>query len=107
MEHDVWKAIYEQFYRPLYLCALSLCRNRDDAEDLVQSTFLKAFLSYEEGGSIRYWLTKVLQNAATLETIKTKEICLSGKKADVIALIEEMNVRGVHVEDVWMSQWTK
>jgi RNA polymerase sigma-70 factor (ECF subfamily) len=46
----------------LYLYALSLCRNRDDAEDLVQSTFLKAFLSYEEGGSIRYWLTKVLQN---------------------------------------------
>ena len=62
MEHDVWKAIYEQFYRPLYLYALSLCRNRDDAEDLVQTTFLKAFLSYEEGGSIRYWLTKVLQN---------------------------------------------
>ena len=62
MEHDVWKSIYEQFYRPLYLYALSLCRNQDDAEDLVQSTFLKAFLSYEEGGSIRYWLTKVLQN---------------------------------------------
>ena len=62
MEHDVWKSIYEQFYRPLYIYALSLCRNRDDAEDLVQSTFLKAFLSYEEGGSIRYWLTKVLQN---------------------------------------------
>ena len=62
MEHDVWKSIYEQFYRPLYLYALSLCRNRDDAEYLVQSTFLKAFLSYEEGGSIRYWLTKVLQN---------------------------------------------
>ena len=62
MEHDVWKSIYERFYRPLYLYALSLCRNRDDAEDLVQSTFLKAFLSYEEGGSIRYWLTKVLQN---------------------------------------------
>ena len=62
MEHDVWKSIYEQFYRPLYLYALSLCRNRDDAEDLVQTTFLKAFLSYEEGGSIRYWLTKVLQN---------------------------------------------
>ena len=62
MEHDVWKSIYEQFYRPLYLYALSLCRNRDVAEDLVQSTFLKVFLSYEEGGSLRYWLTKVLQN---------------------------------------------
>ena len=62
MEKDALQAIYERFYRPLFLYALSLCRNRDDAEDLVQSTFLKAFLSYEEGGSIQYWLTKVLQN---------------------------------------------
>ena len=62
MEKDALQAIYEQYYRPLYLYALSLCRDADDAQDLVQSTFLKAFLSYEEGGSIRYWLTKVLQH---------------------------------------------
>lgn len=62
MQKDTLQMIYERFYRPLYLYALSLCRNRADAEDLVQSTFLKAFLSYQEGGSIQYWLTKVLQN---------------------------------------------
>ena len=64
------------------------------------------------GGTVGYtmgveMIRELRDYAATLETIKTKEICLSGKKADVIALIEEMNVRGVHVEDVWMSQWTK
>lgn len=62
MEKDIFQSIYEKYYRPLYLYALSLCHNPADADDLVQSTFLKAFLSYEEGGSIRYWLTKVLQN---------------------------------------------
>lgn len=62
MEKAVFQAVYEQFYKPLYLYALSLCGNPADAEDLVQNTFLKAFLSYREGGSLRYWLTKVLQN---------------------------------------------
>lgn len=62
MEKDIFQAIYEKYYKSLYLYALSLCGNRADADDLVQNTFLKAFLSYREGGSIRYWLTKVLQN---------------------------------------------
>ena len=57
MEQDEFTAVYRQFYRPLYVYALSLSGNRADAEDLVQSTFLKALLSYEGGGSLRYWLT--------------------------------------------------
>lgn len=62
MLQDEWKLIYEMYYRPLYLYALSLARNRDDAEDLLQETFVKAFLSYEGGGSIKYWLITVLRN---------------------------------------------
>lgn len=62
MEQDEFTTVYRQFYRPLYVYALSLSGNRSDAEDLVQSTFLKALLSYEGGGSLRYWLTKVLKN---------------------------------------------
>ncbi|WP_455436419.1 RNA polymerase sigma factor [Hungatella hathewayi] len=62
MEQDEFTAVYRQFYRPLYVYALSLSGNRADAEDLVQSTFLKALLSYEGGGSLRYWLTRVLKN---------------------------------------------
>ncbi len=62
MEQDEFTTVYRQFYRPLYVYALSLSGNRSDAEDLVQSTFFKALLSYEGGGSLRYWLTKVLKN---------------------------------------------
>ena len=62
MEQDEFTTVYRQFYRPLYVYALSLSGNRADAEDLVQSTFLKALLSYEGGGSLRYWLTRVLKN---------------------------------------------
>lgn len=62
MEHDELRLIYEKYYKTLFLYALSLCGNQQDAEDLVQTTFLKAFLSYQSTGSIRYWLSKVLKN---------------------------------------------
>lgn len=62
MIQDEWKALYEQYYRPLYLYALSLTGNRQDAEDLLQETFVKAYLSYEAGGSVKAWLITVLRN---------------------------------------------
>jgi RNA polymerase sigma-70 factor (ECF subfamily) len=49
----------------LYSAALRLTRNRADAEDLVQETFLKAFRafgSFEEGTNLRAWLYKILTN---------------------------------------------
>ena len=62
MLHDEWKLIYETYYKALYLYALSLTGNPQDAEDLLQETFVKAFLSYEAKGSIKSWLIIVLRN---------------------------------------------
>lgn len=62
MLHDEWKLIYEKYSKPLYLYALSLTGNPEDAEDLLQETFVKAFLSYEATGSIKSWLIIVLRN---------------------------------------------
>ena len=62
MLHDEWKLIYETYAKALYLYALSLTGNTQDAEDLLQETFVKAFLSYEATGSIKYWLITVLRN---------------------------------------------
>lgn len=41
MEKGVLRAVCQKYYKPLYLYALSLCGHPSDAEDLVQSTFLK------------------------------------------------------------------
>ena len=62
MLHDEWKLIYEKYSKALYLYALSLTGNPQDAEDLLQETFVKAFLSYEATGSIKSWLIIVLRN---------------------------------------------
>lgn len=62
MEQEEWKIIYQTYRKPLFLYALSLAKNRQDAEDLPQETFMKAFLSYQSTGSIKYWLVTVLKH---------------------------------------------
>ncbi len=49
----------------LFNLALKLTRNRKDAEDLVQETYLRAFRffdSYESGTQIKAWLFRILRN---------------------------------------------
>ena len=51
----------------LYRTALRLTRNRADAEDLVQDTFLKAFRAadrFEPGTNLRAWLFTILHHSA-------------------------------------------
>src|SRR5512144_1799551 len=51
----------------LYRTALRLSRNRADAEDLVQDTYLKAFRAadrFEPGTNMRAWLFTILHNTA-------------------------------------------
>lgn len=49
----------------LYAAALRMTRNRADAEDLVQETFLRAyrgFAGFQQGTNIRAWLYRILDN---------------------------------------------
>lgn len=50
----------------LHTFAFHLCFNEEDASDLVQETFLKAFRfidKFEEGTNAKAWLFKILKNA--------------------------------------------
>ena len=63
MEDRDFSEAYRRWYRPLLLYACTLTRDRDRAEDLVQSAFTKALLSYHGGlGSLKAWLSRVLRN---------------------------------------------
>ena len=80
MHQTEWKQIYEKHYKPLYLYALSLTGNQQDAEDLLQETFIKAYLSYKEGGNITYWLITVLKNEyLNLQRKRKREILDNGE----------------------------
>lgn len=54
------------FADALYGAALRLTRNRQDAEDLLQETYLKAFAHYDsftEGTNLKAWLFRIMKNA--------------------------------------------
>jgi RNA polymerase sigma-70 factor (ECF subfamily) len=53
------------FLEPLYATALHLARNRPDAEDLVQDTFVKALRfqdRFRRGTNLKAWLYTILHN---------------------------------------------
>ena len=53
-----------QYADQLYAAAMRYTRNPEDAKDLVQDTYLKAFASfhqYEDGTNLKAWLYRVLQ----------------------------------------------
>jgi RNA polymerase sigma-70 factor (ECF subfamily) len=59
----------------LYSAALRMSRNRPDAEDLVQETYLKAYRSFggfEEGTNLRAWLYRILTNTF-INTYRSKQ----------------------------------
>lgn len=49
----------------LFSTAMRMTRNRNDAEDLVQETFIKAwrsFATYQQGTNLRAWLFRIMTN---------------------------------------------
>lgn len=63
------QSLFEQEALPhmnaLYSFAVRLCRDRDDASDLLQETFLKGFRffdKFESGTNCKAWLFRILKN---------------------------------------------
>lgn len=75
MSHDDFEYIYNKYFQSLYLYAISLTKNKDDALDLIENTFIKAYLSYDDiTQSLQYWLIRVLRNEFIDLTRKRKKL---------------------------------
>ncbi len=63
------------FLDSLYGTAYRLARNAEDAEDLVQETYLRAYRSFDQfrpGTNLKAWLFRILKNAFINEYRKRK-----------------------------------
>jgi len=85
----------------IYKIAISLCRDKEQAGDLVQITYLKAFEQFEtfkKGTNCKAWLARILRNS-WIDQIRHKQV------AGEILSIEE-NLISESVEDkqtVWSN----
>ncbi len=64
-DHDEFEAVAMPFVDSLYNTALRMTRNAEDAEDLVQEAYLKAYKYYDKfqpGTNFKAWLFKILKN---------------------------------------------
>lgn len=65
MEAEEFKRVAEQYLDVVYRAALSYCKNKNDAEDAAQNTFLKLLKTdteFQNEEHIRKWLIRVAVN---------------------------------------------
>ncbi len=70
--NEYLKTNYESLFNDLFKYCLSLVKNKDDAEDIVQDTFVKAIRYIEnfESGNIKAWLFVILKNTYLTKIMK-------------------------------------
>lgn len=90
MTNDELEKIYKAYYQSLFLFAFSLSHNKEDAEDLVANTFVKALLSYQDG-NLKAWLYTVLKNEY-YNLYKKKKKLIDEASIDISSLKDTTNV---------------
>jgi RNA polymerase sigma-70 factor (ECF subfamily) len=66
-DRDAFRQVFERYQRRAYALAFGIVRNRDEALDVVQEGFLKAFRSlagFAGNASIYTWLYRIIMNVA-------------------------------------------
>ncbi|QZY53814.1 sigma-70 family RNA polymerase sigma factor [Crassaminicella profunda] len=65
MKKNTLDEIYQAFMEDIYYYLLSLCRNKHVAEDIMQETFFRAYLYFEDCSydKVKPWLFRVAHNA--------------------------------------------
>ena len=78
MNSSVFDEAFRLYYMPLYSYAFFLTHNKADSEDLVSETFIRAMLSWDEKGSLRAWMFRVLKNLFIDEIRRKKRFMTDG-----------------------------
>lgn len=78
MRKDSFDEIYRSYFNEINCYLISLCLDHHLAEDILQETFFRAYLYFEdcESENIRAWLYKVAYNAFIDFTRKQKKVAI-------------------------------
>lgn len=86
MEHSVYIRAVDTYANTLYRIACTYCRHHADAEDIVQTAFMKLYqtdTTFQDEEHMKKWLIRVTANEA-------KNLCTSFWKKNVVPLETSM-----------------
>lgn len=74
MKPDIVDELFRKYYNDAILYTLSLCRNKEYAEDIVSTAFYKALASEDSIQSFKPWLLTVCRNEYYSQCRKNSKI---------------------------------
>jgi len=80
-DKDAFQFLYKETSKSIYAFLLSIVQNREDAEDLLQETYIRIRLhadQYEDQGKPLAWMFTIARNLALMRLRDLKKIFLSG-----------------------------
>ncbi|MDH3708629.1 MAG: RNA polymerase sigma factor [Cyclobacteriaceae bacterium] len=66
-ERGMQRALYERYAGAMLVVCMRYCKNKDDAEDILQEAFIKVFKSiqsFKGDSTLGYWVKRVVINTA-------------------------------------------
>jgi RNA polymerase sigma-70 factor (ECF subfamily) len=89
-ERELFRVLVERHSRAVFRLAYRMMGNEQDAEDVVQETFLKAFRNlngFEERASFSTWLYRITSNCA-LDSVRKRHRHEHGREPDPLGETE-------------------
>jgi RNA polymerase sigma-70 factor (ECF subfamily) len=99
-DREEFARLVDTFSNKIYRVALKIVNDAQDAEDVLQETFIKAYRSlpaFEGRSSLATWLYRIAVNEALMVVRK--------RKVDAVSLDEEKDSGNEEVEPVEIADW--
>ncbi len=99
---NAFSYIVEKYRDIVFSIALKVLRNRDDAEEMAQETFIKAYKSihtFKGNAKFSTWLYRITYNTCISEVRKRKMNFTSTDELEIKDEAEEMNLEGIPEEN--------
>jgi RNA polymerase sigma factor (sigma-70 family) len=94
--------IVERYQDIVFSIALKVLKNREDAEEMAQESFIKAYKSlhtFQGKAKFSTWLYRITYNTCISETRKKKQYFTSTDDVQISDEAEEMNLDGIPAEN--------
>ena len=76
-DKNAFQELYEASYKPLFAFLLSLTQNSEDAQDLLQDTYVQVYQKshlYKREGNPMAWMMKIAKNLFLMKYRKEKQV---------------------------------